>query len=310
MAKRLISPALLFALAFGLAAVPTRAAEPSSAAGKKRSSSGYKLSYTPIYQFESDMDAGGKFAVQRHFLRFGTNRFINRNWMVGLGLGFDYEQWDFTSAAGLAGVSLWDDIFRTSISIPIFYSPGNQWRFGFIPTADFAGASGAEVDESASYGAVLTAAYTVGDDLTVGFGAGLFERLDQTEAFPFLVIDWQISDRLQLTNPFEAGPVGPAGLELIYTPNDRWEIGVGGAYRSYRFRLDDSSTVADGIGEVDFTAPFVRVGRQLGKQWRLNINGGATIDGSITIEDKDANELGSTDYDTAPFVGIMLECKF
>ena len=310
MAKRLFSAALLLTLAFVLKAVSTEAAETSGRAAKKRPSSGYTLSYTPLYQFETDMDAGGKFDVQRHFLRFGTTRFINRNWMVGLGLGFDYEQWDFTGAAGLAGVDLWDDIFRTSISIPILYSPGNQWRFGLIPSADFAGASGAEIDESASYGAVLTAAYTLRNDSTVGFGAGLFERLDQTEAFPFLVIDWQISDRLQLTNPFEAGPVGPAGLELIYTPNDRWELGLGGAYRSYRFRLDDSSTVADGIGQVDFVAPFARIGRQLGKQWRLDLNGGATIDGSITIENKDANELGSTDYDTAPFVGLTLQCKF
>lgn len=161
MARRFFPSLLLFALALVLTAVSTQAAEPSISSKKKGPSSGYKLSYTPIYQFNTDMDAGGKFDVQRHLIRFGTNRFINRNWMVGLGMGFDYEQWDFTQAGGLAGVDLWDEIFRTSIGIPIIYSPGNQWRFGFIPTADFAGASGAEIDESASYGAVLTAAYTV-----------------------------------------------------------------------------------------------------------------------------------------------------
>ena len=79
---------------------------------------------------------------------------------------------------------------------------------------DFAGASGAETGESLSYGAVLSAAYAFGPDLMVGLGAGVFERLDQSEVFPYVVIDWKINDRLRLTNPFRAGPVGPAGLEL------------------------------------------------------------------------------------------------
>ena len=144
----------------------------------------------------------------------------------------------------------------------------------------------------------------------LGLGAGIFERLDQTDAFPFVVINWKINDRMRLTNPFRAGPVGPAGLELVYTPGDRWEMGIGGAYRSYRFRLDDSSVVADGIGQVDFWAPFARIGRKLGKHYRLDLNGGATFNGKIIIEDQNARHIGETDYDTAPFVGITFQGQF
>ena len=104
--------------------------------------------------------------------------------------------------------------------------------------------------------------------------------------------------------------VGPAGLELVYTPDRSWEMGVGSAYRSYRFRMDDSSAVADGIGEVDFWAPFMRVGWRLGKYYHLDINGGALVGGSITIEDENGNELGQTDYDTAPFIGVTLKGDF
>jgi hypothetical protein len=149
-----------------------------------------------------------------------------------------------------------------------------------------------------------------GQDLMVGAGTGIFERLDQSEVFPYLVIDWKIDDRLRLTNPFRAGPVGPAGLELVYTPDDTLEMGVGGAYRSYRFRLDDSSAVADGIGEVDFWAPFLRVGWRLGNHYRLDINGGALVGGSIAIEDENGNDLGDTGYDTAPFIGVTLKGRF
>jgi len=283
------------------------AADPPQAA---RSKIGYRFSYTPIYQFETDLDAGGSFDVQRHLLRFDVSRFIDRHWMVGVGLSLDYERWDFSDTGRLAGIDLWDEIFRPGISVPIFYRTDNNWRFGIIPSIDIAGANGADTEESFSYGVVLSAAYAFSPDLTVGVGGGVFERLDQTEFFPYVVIDWQINDRLQLTNPFRAGPVGPAGLELVYRPKDRLEMGIGGAYRSYRFRLDDSSTVADGIGQVDFMATFVRVGWQLGNRYHLDLNGGMLFGGQITIEDEDAHELGDTDYDPAPFLGMTVRGRF
>ncbi len=303
--------AVLLALVFTLALFPDRVdAQPPDPGQKGQPQTSFGFSYTPLYQFETDLDSGGSFDVQRHFFRFDAVRFINRQWMVGAGLNFDYERWDFTNIGNLAGADLWDEIFRPGLSIPVFYNPGNQWRFGIIPAFDVAGATGAEIGESLSYGAVLSAAYTFSPGLTLGFGTGVFERLDQTEAFPFVVINWQITDRLELSNPFRAGPVGPAGIELVYTPGENWQAGIGGAYRSYRFRLDDSSVIADGIGQVDFWAPFLRAGRTLGKQWRLDLNGGATVGGSISIEDENANKLGGSDYDAAPFVGLMLQGKF
>jgi hypothetical protein len=312
MTRRRLLPALLvLSLFFAAQLMPGNAdAQPGDSGEKGRAKTGYRFSYTPIYQFETDLDSGGSFDVQRHFLRFDIARFINRHWTVGLGLSFDYERWNFSDIAGLAGIDLWDEIFRPGISIPIFYSTTTPWRFGIIPSIDFAGASGAETSESLSYGAVLSAAYAFGPDLMLGLGTGIFERLDQSEVFPYIVIDWKINDRLQLTNPFRSGPVGPAGLELVYTPDGSWEMGLGGAYRSYRFRLDDSSAVADGIGEVDFWAPFVRVGWRLGQRCRFDINAGALVGGSITIEDENANELGDTDYDTAPFIGVTLKGQF
>jgi len=285
-------------------------AQASDSGERGRSKTSSRFSYTPIYQFETDLDSGGKFDVQRHFLRFDISRFIDRHWAVGLGLSFDYERWDFSDIAGLAGVDLWDEIFRPGISVPVFYSTGNKWRFGIIPSINFSGASGAEASESLSYGAVLSTTYAVRPNLMLGLGIGIFERLEESDVFPFVVIDWKINEQLRLTNPFRAGPVGPAGLELIYTPNGNWEMGVGGAYRSYRFRLDDSSVVADGIGEVDFWAPFLRVGWRLGEHYRLDINGGALVGGSITIEDENGNELGDTDYDTAPFIGVTINGRF
>jgi hypothetical protein len=37
---------------------------------------------------------------------------------------------------------------------------------------------------------------------------------------------------------------------------------------------------------------------------------GALMSGSITIDDENGNELGQTDYDTAPFVGLTVKGRF
>ena len=128
--------------------------------------------------------------------------------------------------------------------------------------------------------------------------------------FPFIVINWKINEQLRLSNPFRAGPAGPAGLELIYSPQRNWELGVGGAYRSYRFRLDDTSAVPNGIGENEFLAGFLRVQRKLGSKWSLDLATGALFAGELTIENSDGNGRGEDKYDTAPFVALTLEGKF
>lgn len=270
----------------------------------------YRLSYTPVYQFETDIDKGGQFDVQRHFLRLDVSRFIDTHWTVGVGLSFDYESWDFSGIDGFHSVDLWDEIIRPGMSFPVFYTPSKKWRFGLIPSINFAGASGAEISESLSYGTVLSGAYVFGQQLMLGIGAGIYQRLEQFEVFPYVVINWRINEQLRLTNPFPAGPVGPAGMELVYAPVDSMEVGIGGAYRSYRFRLDDSSMVADGIADLSFWAPFLRVGWKLGRGCRFDVNGGLLLNGSITTEDADGHELGETNFDSAPFVGVTLKGKF
>ena len=176
MAERRLIPAMLtLLLVFAAMAVPLRTDAQSTESGERgRSKTMVRFSYTPIYQFDTDLDSGGSFDVQRHFLRFDISRFINRQWIVGLGLSLDYERWNFSDIDGLAGVDLWDEIFRPGISLPVFYSTGGKWRFGIIPSIEFAGASGAEASESLSYGAVLSAAYTFGPNLTLGLCAGIF----------------------------------------------------------------------------------------------------------------------------------------
>jgi hypothetical protein len=270
----------------------------------------YSFSYTPIYQFETDLDRGGNFDVNRHYFRFNMMRSFGRKLRLGLGLSYDYEKWDFDQVLNIAGATPWSQLHRPGASLPIFYALSDRWTFGFTPSIEFYGESGAEIDESFIYGGVLSLAHTFGDDLTLGLGFGVFDQLEETAFFPFIVIDWKINEQFRITNPFRAGPAGPAGLELVYTPAQKWELGLGGAYRSYRFRLDDRSAVPNGVGENEYLVTFLRVQRTLGQRFTLDLAGGALFGGELSIEDANGDKIGSDKYDPSPFAALTFGGKF
>ena len=285
---------------------------PGAAWGQEKAGSPsfrYSFSYTPLYQFETDLDGGGSFDVSRHYLRFGIMRPLSPNLRVGLGLNYDYEKWSFNNLSNVAGATPWSAIHRSGISLPLSYTFSDNWTVGFSPTVELTGEAGARTSESLTYGAVVSLAHPFTRDLYLGLGFGLFDRLEKTKVFPFILVNWKINEQLRLSNPFRAGPAGPAGLELVYTPQ-KWELGVGGAYRSYRFRLDDTSAVPDGVGENEFVAGFLRVQRKLGSKLTLDLAAGALFGGELTIENESGSQRGSDQYDTAPFVALTFAGSF
>lgn len=87
-------------------------------------------------------------------------------------------------------------------------------------------------------------------------------------------------------------------------------MGLGGAYRSFRFRLDDGGAVANGVGEDTFLVSFLRVQRKLGAGLSLDLIGGGMFNGELTIESSDGDEIGSDDEDNPPFAALTLSGRF
>ncbi len=85
---------------------------------------------------------------------------------------------------------------------------------------------------------------------------------------------------------------------------------MGGAYRSYRFRLDDKSAVANGIGEVDSPVTFVRARRKVGTNLSIGLFGEALFGGELSIEDAKGNDRASVTYDPAPFLALTFNGRF
>ena len=270
----------------------------------------FSFSYTPIYQFETDLDKGGSFDVSRHYLNVNIMRPLGQKLRMGLGLSYEFEKWNFNDLSNVVGATPWSSIHRPGISLPIFYTFSDKWIFGFTPAIEFSGESGAEFGESLNYGGVLSLSHPFRRNLYLGLGFGLFNRLEKTTVFPFIIIDWKINDSWRVANPFRAGPAGPAGLELVYSPTKNWELGVGGSYRFYRFRLDDQSAVPNGIGDNKFLVTFLRVQRKLGAKFSIDLAGGALFAGKLSIENTNGDKLGSDKYDPSPFLALTLAGKF
>jgi len=302
---RAIYPAILSAALLFTIFSSSAQAEPAGPKDTNRTVSSF--SFSPIYQFESNFDHAGSFSAQRYGFNFDTSKPIMNALRAGISLGYEFETFDFSGTTAFAGADPWNDIHRFSAGLPVNYRMTDSWSLFVSPQVEWYGESEvANWKDALGYGAIFAVSYRVSPGLTLGAGAGVFNRMAETKGFPYIAIDWKISEELRLNNPSRTSPSGPAGLELSYRISDRWEIASGGAYRSFRFRLDDSGVAPNGIGEVDSTVGYGRLTYRMGRDFKLDFYGGAAFNGKVRIAGSNGNELGSDDFKTAPMMALSL----
>ena len=112
------------------------------------------------------------------------------------------------------------------------------------------------------------------------------------------------------SNPSSGGPTGPAGLELSYMLDKGWEIACGGAYRSFRFRLNDEGIGSNGIFQEKTVPVWGRVRWSSESQVNVDLTAGAFVSGKLKIEDQDGHEISEDHYDAAPFVAVSVSLRF
>ncbi len=301
----LIAP-LGAALALSLSA--GHAAAQGAAGGASRWSS--FASITPLYQFDADLDSGGSFGSTGAIVRLGTMGRVGAATSAGITLNYDYLDYRFSQPNAFGGVAPWNNVQRVGFSVPINHSLDDGWAITVAPSFDWFGEQGAKSGDSFSWGAIFAGTRTFGDGRRLGLGLGVFDRFEKTTVFPYLTIDWPLSSRLRLTNPAVAGPTGPAGLELRYRTDGGWDLGIGGAYRSARFRLSETGPVAGGVGEERGLPLFVRASLAVTPGIALNVYAGAIVAGSLRLEDPSGNKIASQDFGTAPFLAATLGLRF
>jgi hypothetical protein len=296
--------AVTLALALALLSSPAFAQAPN------RNELNGTLSITGVNQFDSDLDGGGSTGWASVIANGGWSWQVTPQLGAGVTLRYDYEKWRFSNPVAFQGQAPWDQLNAISLGFNLDYAFSSDTRFGFTPVIEWAYETGASANNVLNYGAILSATRVFSPQLVLGAGVGVFRQIDETKVFPFLIIQWQIDDRWRLANPFRAGPAGGAGLELAYAVDDNWEIAGGGAYRSYRFRLDDSGIAPGGVGENRFFPLFVRVSRKFGPATRLDLYAGASTGGRVSVDNAQGNQVARDDYKTAPAIGLTLSHRY
>jgi hypothetical protein len=262
-----------------------------------------------VQQFGTAVSGGGDFRVSRVFVNADATGPAGSNAGLGLGLTYDREEFTFSGPSVLASPAPWGTIHRIGVSPSIVRILPPDWMILVAPSIGYAGEEGADPGGSLVYGAVISATKTLGPDLSLGLGAGAFLQIERWRVFPFLSIRWRINDHWRLSNPLRTGPAGPGGLELAYIAGD-WEAAAGGAYRSYRFRLDEGGPVPDGIGEMRGIPLFARISKTWRHGWKADLYAGVVLGGDLSLENSQGEKIGSASFDPAPLASLIVTRKF
>lgn len=271
---------------------------------------GLSLGVAPVYRFPAKVDGGGTLSTTSLIFHADISRQINPKLKLGLSFTYDYTNYAFSGLTDFPVAKPWRDVQRVGFSLPAICNLTDQWRLIITPTAQFSGEFGAKFGDSLVYGGAVAVAYAFRPDAVFGLGVAGYANLEEPSVFPFPVIRWQITPKLRLTNPFRTSPAGPAGLELSYALADHWTVGLGGAYRSQRFRLDANGSIPNGIGEYKSIPAFVRFSYKPAPFFSIDVYSGVSFLNKIVIDDANGDNLYKTRHDITPLLGFSISGTF
>lgn len=272
----------------------------------------FKIDGGAAHQSEVDLkDVEGAFAVDRWFVSAGVDYGWSLRDSVGVSIGGGRSTYEFDEETYPGGDAPWNKIEDQRIAFTGRFGFGETGSLIIIPTVRYYGEDGASSSDSQTYGLFAAAFWRISETLTIGPGIGVFSRLeDSTRVFPILAIDWDISERWNLsTGRGLAASQGP-GLTLSYQLNPNWSFGLTGRYEDIEFRLDDEGVAPGGIGR-DRSLPLV-LSAQLDPNPKISLSAfiGVELGGNLTLMDQFDVEIQESDYDPAPLFGATFEFRF
>jgi hypothetical protein len=270
------------------------------------------VSVVGINQFNTSLNSGGNFNWSYASASLGLINNVSPATTLGVSLRYESQFWNWGSMQGygLSDKKPWSTILTPSISFLYSHKLDSDWKLNLAPTIESTSEQGTKIGDSLTYGAIVNASKQLTPTLNLGLGTGVFRQIDTNRIFPFLVIDWKITDRWNLNNPFPGGPAGGAGLELTYAVSPQFRVSGGAAYRSYRFRLNNSSAYADGVGQNKFIPIFAKFSYAFDRTTLLDFYTIANVGGSIFAINTNGNTVLNTNYKTAPAIALNFIKRF
>lgn len=263
------------------------------------------------HQGRTDLDAGGDVAVTQVGAQVGASRRLGMRQSVGINLGMVHHQYRFSDTSALGGTEEpWEDVQSTSIGFPMRLSTTNNWSLMLIPSLRTSAESGASQDDAFTGGAIVGTAYRFSDRLTLGPGFGAFSAIeDDFSFFPFLLIDWDITERLSLSTGRGQGASGGPGLSLGWAATPNWNLGLAGRYESLRFRLDEDGPAPEGVGEDSSVALMGFLNRSFGRRLTAGASLGLEMARELELEDAAGRRVAKDDADPTFVAGLTLTAR-
>jgi hypothetical protein len=270
------------------------------------------VSIVGIGQLNTDLKSSGSFGRSYASASVGLIKPVSSSTTLGISVRYESEFWNWSNMQSYSpsGKSPWSTINTPALSMVYSHKLDSDWRLSVAPTVETSGEQGTSASNSLTYGGILNASKQLSPTLNLGLGTGVFRQIDTNRIFPYLVVDWKITDRWNLNNPFPGGPAGGAGLELTYAATPSFKVSGGAAYRSYRFRLNDSSAFAGGVGQNQFVPIFAKFSYAFDRQTRLDLYAIANVAGSVSATNGGGNQVFNTNYKMAPAIALNLVTRF
>ena len=257
------------------------------------------------YGFDTDLDGGGEFNINR----FGTSgdfkKPLSQRMSISLDTNYGFTDYDFSGSTGIAGLNPWGTIHRAGIGVRLNYQLTQKWGITGGPFIRFRGESGADFGDSLTGGGTVGFTYAHNRNLIVGAGIFISNRLeDDVLVVPGGILNWQVTEKFRISSLITGirTELGPR-LQLFYDLGNGFGISATGSYEFQRFRLDNDGVASNGIGDIKVLPVWGSIYYDVSKLLRLEVYSGAGFFGEMELEDDDGDRIIEEDFDTLIFIG-------
>ncbi len=311
MNKRICSVSLVAALAALTAAPAVDAQQPVDVQQPDDDPLQWRVRGGVVHQLDSDIDSGGEFNVTRAGFDAQALYDFNTDLTLDAEIGYEFNSYDFSGSTGFGALNPWDDVHTVRIRTLLRWRMNEEWSFVGGPIFEFAAEDGADLSDGFNVGGVVSAAYRVHDDLTLGGGVLLVSEIeDDVAVFPVIIVNWRISDQWRVRNSLAPFGGYGGGLEAVWTLSENWDLAFGTQFQWRQFKLDDTGTAPNGVGE-EFSIPLY-----VNARWKATPNVsisaaiGVSVGGEVEIQTSSGSTISNEDYDPTAIIALSASITF
>lgn len=223
------------------------------------------------------------------------------------GVSYQREQTDFSGFDTFLPVkaSPYKGANEVKLTPGLAYKWSDELRLRTGFSAEYSGADSARFGDSITFGGYVMGAYKLSNELTVGAGFAIFERLARaTRYLPIAGLDWRINENWHLSS------LNGPNLRLSYLWNSGLTLFAQGEFEYRDIRLKDTASLPNGV------VRYRSFPLSLGAEWNItdrlsaDLFGGAAIAQQYDFTRQDGGSLRKSDEKTAPFGALAMRYRF